>query len=188
VRVKRNLLCGNQNMNKGVGHGHVCNSSVILVLGQTCGGVRNCCKMLKILSIVCYFLMVGGFLGLFATGSVFSTSPLLISLQVLAILLFLWARVAFGLRSYHAAANPTAGGLVRCGPYRYIRHPIYAAFCLFSWAGIAAHWSWLSAACGGLVLGSAWLRTYFEEVLVAQRYPEYKQYAASTWRVIPYIY
>jgi protein-S-isoprenylcysteine O-methyltransferase Ste14 len=41
------------------------------------------------------------------------------------------ARVTFGRRSFHAAANPTAGGLVTTGPYRLIRHPIYTAACLF---------------------------------------------------------
>ena len=143
---------------------------------------------MKILSIVCYFGMVGGLLGLLATHTLLSTSPFVILLQALALVLFFWARVTFGLRSYHTAANPTAGGLVRCGPYRYIRHPIYAAFCLFSWAGIAAHWSWPAAACGALILSSAMLRMFCEEILVAERYHEYKQYAATTWRVIPYLY
>jgi protein-S-isoprenylcysteine O-methyltransferase Ste14 len=42
-------------------------------------------------------------------------------LQVLALLLFLWARITFGRRSYHVVADPTAGGLVTDGPYRFIR-------------------------------------------------------------------
>jgi protein-S-isoprenylcysteine O-methyltransferase Ste14 len=29
---------------------------------------------------------------------------------------------------------------------------------------------------------------FCEETLVAERYPEYQEYAASTWRMIPYIY
>ena len=144
--------------------------------------------MLKLLSIVGYIGMIGGLLGLAATRNLFSSSPFVISSQVVAFLLFLWARVTFGRRSYHLGADPTAGGLVTGGPYRYIRHPIYAAICLFTSAGAAAHWSWYAGLCGGLVLGSAVLRIVCEESLVAARYPEYAQYAATTWRMVPYLY
>ena len=146
------------------------------------------CVMLKTISILGYTGMIGGLLGLLVTRTLFSSSPLVISLQVLACLLFLWARITFGRRSYHVEADPTDGGLVTGGPYRYIRHPIYAAFCLFTSAGAAAHWSWIAGLCGGLVLGSAVIRIFCEESLVAARYPEYAQYAARTWRMIPYVY
>src|SRR6266581_5812734 len=123
--------------------------------------------MLKTLSIIGYTGMIGALLGLLATRTLFSSSPLVISVQVLALVLFLWARVTFGRRSYHVVADPTEGGLVTGGPYRYIRHPIYAAMCLFTWAGVVAHWSWSSGLCGGLILGSAVMRIHCEEPLVA---------------------
>ena len=144
--------------------------------------------MLKTLSIIGYVGMVGGLLGLLATRNLFLFSPLVISLQVAALLLFLWARVTFGRRSYHVVADPTEGGLVTGGPYRYIRHPIYAAMCLFTLAGVAGHWSWGTGLCGGLVLAGAVIRIFCEEALVAARYPKYAQYAATTWRMIPYVY
>lgn len=144
--------------------------------------------MLKTLSIIGYIGMVGGLLGLVVTGNLFSSSPLLVSLQVLSVLLLLWARVTFGWRSFHVVAHPTEGGLVTGGPYRYIRHPIYAAVCLFTSAAVAGHWSWSSGLCGGLVLASAVIRIFCEEALVTARYPEYAQYAATTWRMIPYVY
>jgi protein-S-isoprenylcysteine O-methyltransferase Ste14 len=132
--------------------------------------------------------MIGGFLGLLVTWNLFSSSPLLISLQVVAALLFLWARVTFGRRSYHVVADPTEGGVMTAGPYRYIRHPIYAAMCLFACAGVAGNWSWIPGLCGGLVLVSAVARLLCEEALVAVRYPEYAQYKITTWRMIPYVY
>jgi protein-S-isoprenylcysteine O-methyltransferase Ste14 len=131
---------------------------------------------------------VGGLLGLLALRNLFSASPLVITLQAVALVLMLWARVTFGRRSFHVVANPTQGGLVTSGPYRYIRHPIYAAICLFTGAGVVAHWSWSSGLCGGLILAGAVLRIYCEEALVAARYPEYVQYKARTWRMIPYVY
>jgi protein-S-isoprenylcysteine O-methyltransferase Ste14 len=144
--------------------------------------------MLKALSIVGYFGMVGGFLGLLAAGRLLSPYPLVIAAQAAALLLFLLARLTLGWRSFHLAASPTEGGLVTSGPYRQIRHPIYAAFCLFAGAGIAAHGSWAVGACGGLILGSALLRMFCEETLVAARYPGYAEYAAKTRRMIPFVF
>jgi protein-S-isoprenylcysteine O-methyltransferase Ste14 len=132
--------------------------------------------------------MAGGLIAQFATGNLFSSSPVVIAVEVGTGLLLHWARLTFGWRSYRVVANPTAGGLVTSGPYRYIRHPIYTAISVFSGAGVVAHLSWTSGLLGGLVLGCALLRIFFEEGLVTARYPEYRQYAATTWRMIPYVF
>jgi protein-S-isoprenylcysteine O-methyltransferase Ste14 len=144
--------------------------------------------MLKTLSIVGYLGMIGCFFGLLAMHTLFASSPLGISVQAGAFLLLLWSRVTFGRRSYHVAANPTEGGLVTAGPYRYIRHPIYAACCLFALAGVMTHLSWETGLCGGLVLGCAVMRIFSEETLVATRYPEYRRYRTTTWRMIPHVF
>jgi protein-S-isoprenylcysteine O-methyltransferase Ste14 len=146
------------------------------------------CAMLKSLSILGYVGMVSGLLGLAVMRVLFSPSTIVILPQVAAFMLLVWARVVFGRRSFHAAANPTAGGLVTCGPYRYIRHPIYTSVCLFAGAAIAWHFSWQAGVCGGVLLGGTLLRMRCEEILVTARYPEYTQYATGTWRMIPYVY
>ena len=33
-----------------------------------------------------------------------------------------------------------------------------------------------------------WAQCLCEESLVAARYPEYVQYSATTWRMVPYVY
>lgn len=151
---------------------------------------RSCgqSEMLKTLSIFGYLGMVGGLVGLLATHSLLSSSPLAIVPQAAAVLLMVWARVAFGRRSFHAAANPADGGLVTAGPYRYIRHPIYSAVCLFSAAGLAGHWSWYAAALFAVILACALMRMRCEEVLLASRYSSYHDYAAKTPRMIPHVF
>src|SRR5437868_6822662 len=104
--------------------------------------------MLKALSIFAYFGMVGALIGLMVMRTILSPSPIVVCAQAGAVLLFLWARLTLRWRSFHVMANPTEGGLVTWGPYRYIRHPIYTAFLVFVAAGIAAHWSWSTAALG----------------------------------------
>ncbi|PYQ09711.1 MAG: isoprenylcysteine carboxylmethyltransferase family protein [Acidobacteria bacterium] len=144
--------------------------------------------LLGTLSIAALLLMVLALLGLVATHSLFSLSPLALAAQLAAVALMVWARLTFGRRSFHAGANPTAGGLVTTGPYRTIRHPIYTAACLFGWAGVLANWSALSALLGLLLFIGGLGRMLCEERLVAERYPEYRDYAQVTKRVLPYLF
>ena len=91
------------------------------------------------------------------------------------------------MRSFHFAANPTEGLLITSGPYRYIRNPIYAAVWLLTWTGIAVHWSLLNAFLGLVILATLGVKIFCEEILLRDKYPEYKQYAQRTARLIPYL-
>jgi protein-S-isoprenylcysteine O-methyltransferase Ste14 len=143
---------------------------------------------MNLLSILGYLAMAGGLVILLATQNFFSSSPLIIAFQIAALLLMVWARITFGRRSYHLAANPTGGGLVTSGPYHYIRHPIYTAVCLWALSALVGHWSWLTVLSSVLVFAGALLRIFCEEKLVTARYPEYAQYAATTWRMVPFVF
>ena len=144
--------------------------------------------MLKVISILGLVVMIGALIGLYKIGVLFTPQPIAIALQLTAIALMIWARVTFGRRSFHAAANPTAGGLVTTGPYRIIRHPIYTAACLFGWGPIIVHLTLISVALGILLLLGALMRMMCEEQLVKQKYPEYVEYAKITKRMVPYVF
>ncbi len=139
-------------------------------------------------SVLGYLAMVGGLLGLLVTRSVFSPSAFVLAPQATALALMVWARLTFGRRSFHLAANPTQGGLVTSGPYRFIRHPIYTAVCLFVTAGAAAHLSARTLLFSALVWAGALVRIRCEETLLMQRYPEYRKYAAVTPRMVPFLF
>jgi len=144
--------------------------------------------MLKVMSILGLLLMIGALVGLYKISVLLTPQPIAIALQLVAVALMIWARVTFGRRSFHAAANPTAGGLVTSGPYRIIRHPIYTAACLFGWSAIVVHWSLVSVALGILLILGALVRIMCEESLVKQQYPEYVEYAKVTKRMVPYLF
>jgi protein-S-isoprenylcysteine O-methyltransferase Ste14 len=144
--------------------------------------------MLKALSMLGYLAMVGGLLGLLVMKKVFFLSPFVIAPQVAGTALMLWARFTFGRRSFHVVANPTEGGLVTTGPYRFIRHPIYAGMCLFATPGAVSHPSPSSILLCALIWVAGFARMFCEERLLCARYPEYRHYAASTPRVIPFLF
>jgi protein-S-isoprenylcysteine O-methyltransferase Ste14 len=144
-------------------------------------------KHAALLSTPVFLVLLLAVVALAFTRSLLGHGPLTLGLQAAAILLMIWARVTFGLRSFHYAANPMGGGLVTTGPYRFVRHPIYAAILLFVWTGVAANWSLQAAGLGLVATLMTVLRMLLEESLVVERYPEYADYARRTRRVIPFV-
>ena len=144
--------------------------------------------MLRALSVVAFAAMVAGLVGLFYAGALFATHPLVIAIQVAAFALMVAARITFGRRSFHAAANPTEGGLVTTGPYGYLRHPIYAAILYFIWAGALDHFSWRVLAYAEMITAGAFTRIHLEEYLLERKYPEYRPYKARVRRIVPFVY
>lgn len=139
-------------------------------------------------SIVATVVLVLTVLALYKFHFLLAREPVGWTLQGLAVALMLWARVTFGTRSFHAAANPTEGGLVTSGPYRWWRHPIYAAVLLFLWTGVLDHGlppAPLPALL--LLLGTAAtaVRIQAEEQLLRATFPAYDAYAARTKRIVP---
>lgn len=143
---------------------------------------------LTLLSVFGFALMVGGLLGLVITRTAFTPFIPSIVFQVAALALMLWARRTFGRRSFHLEADPTAGGLVTTGPYRYIRHPIYAAVCLFAWGAVLGTPAVLTIGLAALATIGALLRIVCEERLLRRRYPDYVAYSRRTKRMIPFVF
>jgi protein-S-isoprenylcysteine O-methyltransferase Ste14 len=142
---------------------------------------------LRSVSILATAVLVAVAAALVFRGAILGTGPVSISLQAAGIALMLWARLTFGLRSFHYAANTTQGGLVTRGPYRYIRNPIYAAAWLVIWTGVAVHWSPINAMLGAVVAAMLIVRIACEEQLLRATYPEYADYARKTARLVPFV-
>ena len=142
----------------------------------------------KLMSIIAFIILIFAVAGLVVRKSFFATDTVGIAVQVLAVLIILWARLTFGRRSFHLAANPTEGGLVTTGPYQFLRHPIYAAFLYLLWAGVLSHLSAVSCLLALIASAAIAVRILAEERLLVKRYPEYEAYAARTKRIIPFVF
>ncbi len=77
--------------------------------------------------------------------------------------------------------------LVTSGPYRYIRHPMYASWFLMT-AGISlllANWLVAVSYLGNAVLMYCTRATQEEELLIEEFGDEYREYMSRTGRVLP---
>lgn len=143
---------------------------------------------LKILSVASYVVVAASIVGLLFAHALLARSIAAQVLQGVAVLLMIWARITFGSRSFHFAANPTQGGLVTWGPYRFIRHPIYSAIVLWVLAAVASNWSSIAAALGVAAIGATLVRIACEERLLASQFADYLPYQQRTKRLIPFIW
>lgn len=101
--------------------------------------------------------------------------------------LFSWAHATIG-RNWTAVLALSAGHeMVTSGPYRHVRHPMYAAFFIIGlgFSQISANWL-----VGALYLGTLVpmyvLRVSAEEQMMARRFGDrYRQYMEATGRLLP---
>ena len=121
------------------------------------------------------------------TRRFFSPSPIVIAIQIVGILVVVWARLTFGMRSLHVGSNATAGGLVTTGPYRYVRHPIYAGALLIFAGVLIGHHDVETLIAVGCASAALVVRIFAEERAVVRTYPEYADYAKRTKRIIPFV-
>ncbi len=142
-------------------------------------------------SVVATLFLVAAILVLLMSHNLIAKVPVGMAVQIAAAALMLWARFTFGMRSFHAAANPTQGGLVTHGPYRYWRHPIYAAVLLFVWTGVFSQGRMASLQAVALAFAATLMtavRISAEEHLLKGVFPDYAAYSARTRRLIPFLF
>ena len=83
---------------------------------------------------------------------------------------------------------PEARRLVTTGPYRMVRHPLYAAEILAACAFVMVNPGALAVADLAPFIAIQLVRSRFEERLLTKAYPHYQDYALRTRRLIPFIW
>jgi protein-S-isoprenylcysteine O-methyltransferase Ste14 len=80
---------------------------------------------------------------------------------------------------------PEARGLVRRGPYRIVRHPVYLGEFGMCAGFVLAAPTLGNCLCGAVFVIAQAFRMRLEEEALTLEFPDYRQYAATTPRVIP---
>jgi len=81
-----------------------------------------------------------------------------------------------------------AARLVTSGVYRWIRHPMYSAVLLAMLAAVLADPRAWRLAVWLALLGVLILKAQREERYLLQRFTQYAQYRARTWRLLPWVW
>ena len=143
--------------------------------------------MLKVISKFALISTILAILYLLISQNLFSVSPLVIAGQLLAVVLSIWARRSFQQGQFNIHAEPLQGSLLSAGPYKFIRHPMYAASLLLVWSSILGHLSPINTIIGAVVTGIILIRVMEEEKLLLTQFAEYAEYSNTTKRIIPFV-
>ncbi|GEM_PF-1226010 len=119
-----------------------------------------------------------------------SNSFIITGFSILIVGIFLRLLSLLTLNSnFSLSINPNqSSNLVVNGIYRYIRHPLYLASLLMSFAGCIIFSCIIIWIFPLITLIAVIVRIKEEEVALAEEYPEYVQYKNKTYKLIPFIY
>jgi len=139
----------------------------------------------------CAAAILGGFLmsGLLLLNQ---RPDLPLAIQVLACLLVL---IGNGFAVYiltHLGRSfsilPESRKLVTSGPYQVVRHPLYLAEAVATLGALIAFLSPWALLLVVVQITLQIVRIHYEEKVLQESFPEYKDYAKKTWRLIPGLY
>jgi protein-S-isoprenylcysteine O-methyltransferase Ste14 len=125
-------------------------------------------------------------LALLATGPVWAGGRIAQGVEAAGVALGLWAMATMGSRHLRPTPEPAEGArLLRHGPYRWIRHPMYTATLLAAGALVVDHVSMARAAIWFGLVTVLVVKLRFEEGLLMAKFPDYADYARRTRRLVP---
>ena len=115
--------------------------------------------------------------------------PAGLALQTVCALLAVWARGHLGRNWSGAITEKVDHELVRSGPYRWIRHPIYTAM-LGMYLGTAlVSGEWHALVGVAMVVVAYWRKIRLEELNLRQVFgTAYDDYRSASWALIPGVY
>ena len=139
-------------------------------------------SILVSIQLVCILLIL-------ATGPLFAANRLLLVVEAVGIVLGIWSLVVMGKKNLNIAPAVREGAqLVIKGPYRLIRHPMYASVLLTIWAVIIDQFTLLRLIVGLILTADLMIKMLYEEGILKRHFSEYPAYMARTKRIIPFIF
>ena len=107
----------------------------------------------------------------------------------LSLLFAIWARIVLG-KNWSGAIQKVEGQrLIKCGPYKHIRNPIYTGV-ICGFFGTFLTLGTIASFLGLCIVSAAFLVKIKNEqrFLIMEFGEEYKQYIKETWALLPYIF
>ena len=123
------------------------------------------------------------------TGPIIPSNLILLALELAGLALGVWAILAQGLGNFSITPDPVSGAsLVTRGPYKLIRHPMYAALLLTTLPLVVSAPSVLRVAIWLSLLVDLVVKLKYEEGMLVKTFAGYEEYKKRTNRLVPWLY
>lgn len=111
-----------------------------------------------------------------------------VAIQVVAATIGLWAVKVMHLGHFNIIPDPQPDiELITNGPYRWIRHPMYFSIILFFLPWVILNLNWITLSLYINLFIVLFIKLSYEENLLIEKIPEYKNYQKGTTKIIPFV-
>ena len=142
----------------------------------------------KFISVLLVFFQFASIGGLFLLEPIFSSGLLLI-VQIIGVVVGLAGVFTLKLGEFNIVPIPKNDCCLHTsGIYTYIRHPMYASIFLFFTPALLTMTNPISFAVFAILAITLIIKLHFEEYLLIQAFPEYKDYQQSSKKLIPFVF
>ena len=108
-------------------------------------------------------------------------------IMLAGIVLSVWAIHSVGLKRIRFGPEVSdCTQLVRHGPYRWIRHPMYTGLLVFTASFAISDWTWIGWRLWLGLYFVLYIKSRYEETQLRRRFAEYQRYAERTHRFFPW--
>jgi protein-S-isoprenylcysteine O-methyltransferase Ste14 len=99
-----------------------------------------------------------------------------------------WARSYLGTNWSSVVTLKEGHALVRTGPYKYVRHPIYSGLLLAVCGSAAVTGEWRGILALGLAILALLYKSRVEEARLRETFSEYDAYCRHTAALVPFLF
>lgn len=140
-------------------------------------------------SIAIVIIQLATFAYILISGPLVARNVFLLILENAGALLILWAIYVMRMSKLRVTPEPAEGSiLVTMGPYRYIRHPMYAGVLLVAFSLVAQYPLSERIVAGAILFAVLLTKLNYEEKLLATHFTDYNTYKQHTAKLIPFVY
>lgn len=142
-----------------------------------------------ILSVILVGIQLFCLIFLILTEPLFNFHSYGLPLELLSVLLALWAIFVMRASKLNVFPEVRKGSiLIKKGPYRIIRHPMYLAVILFAFSLLFVHFTLFRLLIVLALIIDLIVKIEYEEKLLEADLDGYKDYQRNTYKLIPLLY
>lgn len=143
----------------------------------------------KKLHILLVALQFGGIFYFFILGKVFPDNIFIFLIYCIAIFIGFWAIFSMNNQTINVLPDVRENAiLIKSGPYKLIRHPMYTAVLTMLLGLLLNDFSNLSLLIYGCVVFVLLFKISVEEKMLLAKFSDYKEYSTTTKKLIPFLY
>ena len=109
--------------------------------------------------------------------------------QIIGIVIGIWGIISIRVGNFNIQPEVKSHTLVKSGPYKWIRNPMYVSVILLYLPIVIKHFSWINSLVFMVLLVTLLFKISSEEQFLEERFgDDYVEYKKETKRLIPFIY